>query len=128
VKRRLLLALVAAALTLNARAGAHHRLGDTYVESRQIAIEGEMVRLEYREPHSYIHVMITGPQAKTEVWIGECRGASQLRRQGFTSETLKPGQRVILSGHPGRVAADHRLFVREVVRPHDGWTWRDLQE
>jgi hypothetical protein len=124
----LLLALAATALTLAVRTGAHHRIGDSYVESRQIAIEGEMVRLEYREPHSYIHVMASGPQATTEVWIGECRGASRLRRQGFSPETLKPGERVILSGHPGRVAADHRLFVREIVRPQDGWTWRDTQE
>jgi thiamine monophosphate kinase len=60
-----------------------------------------------------------------ERWIVECRGAAHLRQQGVTETTLRPGQRVIVTGSPGRVSADHRLRLRAIVRPQDGWRWRD---
>lgn len=43
-----------------------------------------------------------------------------MRARGFTSQTLKTGERVTLRGHPGRVAAERRLWLTVVVRVCDG--------
>jgi hypothetical protein len=47
----------------------------------------------------------------------------ELVRQGVTRETLKPGQRVIINGNPGRTPEDHRLRMVNITRPSDGWKW-----
>ena len=47
----------------------------------------------------------------------------QLNRQGVTRETLKPGDHVIITGNPGRNPEDHRLRMRTITRPSDGWKW-----
>jgi hypothetical protein len=106
---------------------AHHRY-DAYLESREITIEGDVLQWEYREPHSFVHVVAHRGRGSEERWIAEWRGAAHLRRQGVTLGTLKPGQRVILTGSPGRIAADNRLRLRAIVRPEDGWRWRDATE
>jgi thiamine monophosphate kinase len=46
-----------------------------------------------------------------------------LRQQDITRETLKPGDHVIITGNPGRNPADHRLRLRKIERPSDGWEW-----
>jgi hypothetical protein len=114
-----------AALLLGASLGAHHRFSETYLEEREITIEGEVVRWEYGDPHSFLHVVIRNGRNEPERWIVECLSARRLQRQGVTPDTIKPGQRLILTGSPGRIAADHRLRLRAIVRPQDGWKWRE---
>ena len=120
--RSLLFALALASVPL----AAHHRFDD-YIESRQLTLEGDVFQLEYREPHSFVHLMV-GQPGGVERWIVEWRGASHLRRQGVTLGTLKPGEHVIVTGSPGRISADRRLRLRAIERPGDGWKWRDAAE
>jgi thiamine monophosphate kinase len=56
-------------------------------------------------------------------WAVEWGGGGQLGQQGVTRETLKPGDHVIITGSPGRNPADHRLRMRSIYRPKDGWRW-----
>jgi thiamine monophosphate kinase len=46
-----------------------------------------------------------------------------LSRDGVSRDTLKAGDRVIVSGNPGRDASEHRLRLHSIVRPADGWKW-----
>jgi hypothetical protein len=105
------------------RPAAHHRFGDTYVEKTLVTIEGDVSQWFFRDPHSYVHVLAKSGSAPPERWIVECRGASYLGRLGVTRNTLEPGQRVVVTGHPGRVPADHRLLLRALHRPKDDWRW-----
>jgi thiamine monophosphate kinase len=56
-------------------------------------------------------------------WAVEWGGGGQLGQQGVTRETLKPGDHVVITGSPGRNPADHRLRMRTIFRPKDGWRW-----
>jgi hypothetical protein len=120
------LIVVAISLAFCASVAAHHRYSTTYVEGRDVTIDGEVVRVEYRDPHSFMYVMVQSGRNQPERWIVECRGAGQLKKQGVTPETIKPGQRVVITGSPGRIATDYRLRLRTLFRPEDGWTWRDV--
>ena len=124
VHRTLVVSVIAFAATL-ASPTAHHRFGDTYVEGREITIDGQVSQWMFRDPHSYLHVLVERDGVAPERWIVECRGAAHLGRQGVTRETLKPGQRVIVTGNPGRIPSDHRILLRRIVRPEDGWKWRE---
>ena len=125
MKRTLILFVIAVAAVSGIRASAHHRFADTYFEDREITIEGELVRWDYREPHSFLHVIVRDARNVPVTWIVECRGALQLRRLGMTPEILPPGQHVVITGSPGRVSAEQRLRLRTIFRPQDGWRWRD---
>ena len=125
VKPALALLVVTASIVVGGRADAHHRLSEVYKENTQISIEGEVAEWEYRNPHSFVHVIVRDAHNRAQQWIVECGGAQQLTRLGVTAATLKPGQYVIVTGSPGRVEADRRLRLRAIVRPQDGLTWSD---
>jgi hypothetical protein len=126
---KLRLAFVVAMFSMGLQASAHHRFAEVYDENREVTIEGEVVQWEFRNPHSFVHVALQNGPGRAERWIVECRGATQLRqRWGLTAATFRPGQRVIVTGSPGRVPAEHRLRMRSVIRPQDGWTMRDPAE
>ena len=38
-------------------------------------------------------------------------------------DTLKPGDRVIVTGSPGRNAAERKIHLKRIERPADGWSW-----
>ena len=52
--------------------------------------------------------------------MGSARAADH---EGVTSMTLKPGERVVITGNPGRNPSDHWLRAQTIVRPKDGWKW-----
>jgi hypothetical protein len=56
-------------------------------------------------------------------WAIEWGGAGQLGGQGVTRDTLKPGDKVIITGNPGRNPADHRVRMVTLRRPSDGFGW-----
>ena len=47
----------------------------------------------------------------------------RLERQGITTNTLRPGDVVVVTGSPGRVASENKLHLKGIRRPSDGWTW-----
>jgi hypothetical protein len=115
--------ILALSLVVVAGPSAHHRFGDTYVEKTLVTIEGEVSQWIFRDPHSYVHVVSKTATNESERWIVECRGAGHLARLGLTRESLKPGQRVVVTGNPGRIPADHRLLLRGLHRADDDWRW-----
>ena len=102
---------------------AHHSFPATYHIDQQTAIEGEVVQFLYRNPHSFVHVMAPDKAGKMQRWAVEWGGGAALARERVTSTTLKPGDKVKVTGNPGRVAADHRIRMQRIERPKDGWFW-----
>jgi thiamine monophosphate kinase len=123
MKRKLLMVMVVAACAAGAPLYAHHSFSATYFEDKVDTIEGDLVQFLFRNPHSFVHVL--GPDDKGEMqrWAVEWGAGLQLTGQGVTRETLKPGDHVVITGNPGRNPADHRLRMRSIVRPKDGWKW-----
>ena len=124
MKRSLVVLLVAGACASGVRVYAHHSFAAEYLGDHEISIEGEVVRFMYRNPHSFLDVMAPEPGKKTMAhWVIEWNAGGMLGKHGVRHETLKPGDRVVITGSPGRIAADHRLRLRTIARPKDGWRW-----
>lgn len=121
--RVLALATIIAVVVMNIHVYAHHSFAATYFEDKTQKIEGELVQFLYRNPHSFVHVMAPDEQGQMQRWAVEWGGGGQLARQGVRRETLKPGDRVVITGNPGRNPDDHRLRMRTIERPSDGWKW-----
>ena len=56
-------------------------------------------------------------------WSIEWGAAGQLAQQGVRTGTLKVGDKVVVTGSPGRNPEDYRLRMRSITRPSDGWKW-----
>ena len=121
--KRLLVAAVAAWCVFGAKAFAHHSFAATYIEDKSVTIEGELVQVLFRNPHSFVHLTVTQKDGTMVRYAVEWGGAAQLGGQGVTRETLKLGDKLVISGNPGRNPADHRVRMTTLRRPSDGLSW-----
>lgn len=121
---RKMAALVIAGVTLGASGlAAHHSQVAVYHSNTEQKIEGELVQVMIRSPHSWIHVEAKDDKGDVQRYAIEWGGAAQLRNQGVDGKTLKIGDKVRVTGRPGRNALDHRLLMMYIDRPSDGWSW-----
>ncbi len=123
MKARALALAVAAIAMSGLTAHAHHSFTATYDERETIQIEGTLVQFMFRNPHAWVHVMAPDENGEIQRWGVEWGGAGQLSGQGVTRDSLRPGDRVIITGNPGRNPADHRVRMRSLLRPSDGFGW-----
>ena len=117
------LALLLGAAAVGAPAYAHHSFTATYDEGKTIEIEGTLVQFMFRNPHAWVHVMAPDENGVMQRWGIEWGGAGALSGQGVTRESLKPGDHVVITGNPGRNSVDHRIRMRSLLRPADGFGW-----
>jgi hypothetical protein len=126
---KLKLAVIASALGLLAGLplAAHHSFAGTYLEDAEpIKISGTLKQFLVRNPHSFVHVedeKLKDKDGKPVRWSIEWGAAGQLAQQGVTNGTLKVGDKVVVTGSPGRNPSDYRLRLRTIVRPKDGWSY-----
>lgn len=104
--------------------GAHHSFGAYYFEDQMTSIEGEVVAFDYRSPHAWLHVETRDAQGRTQRFSAEWGNPRRLGNQGITKDTLKPGDRVVMTGSPGRIASENKIHLKGIERPIDGWSWR----
>jgi len=123
MKRKALFFVIIGALMSSISALAHHSFIATYEEDRTIEIEGTLVQFMFRNPHAWVHVMAPDENGDMQRWGVEWGGAGQLRGQGVTRESLRPGDHVVITGNPGRNPMDHRVRMRSLLRPSDGFGW-----
>jgi hypothetical protein len=103
---------------------AHHSATATYIHGKSIKIEGTLKELIWRNPHSFIKVEAPDEKGEMQTWVIEGAAPGQLAEQGLTTSRLRPGDHVIVTGQPGRIAEDHRLLLETVERPSDGFKWK----
>lgn len=123
MNRCLTVALAIAVMAVGSQASAHHSFAATYLEDQSVTIEGELVQFMFRNPHSFVHVMVKEKDGSLVRYTVEWGGAGQLDGQGVTRETLRPGDYVVISGSPGRNPADRRVRLMSLHRPKDGFGW-----
>ena len=115
--------LSAVGLVAIARVSAHHSFAATYFEDQTTKIEGDLVQFQFRNPHSYVHMEAKDDEGVVQRWTIEWGSGMQLSTQGLTATTLKVGDHVVVTGAPGRDPEDHRMRMRSIERPKDGFKW-----
>jgi hypothetical protein len=105
-------------------AAAHHSIGAVYDGSRPQRIEGVVVEFQFVNPHPFVIVTV-GPDGASESWRLEMDNRFELAGIGMTDSTLQPGDRVVVTGSPGRTEA-RTLYIRQLDRPADGFRYEQV--
>ena len=121
--RNLCLLLLAGAVVSAVPLLAHHSFAATYFDDKTQTIEGNLVQFVFRNPHSFVHVEAPDDKGQLIRWAVEWGSGQQLSGQGVAGDTLRFGDHVVVTGSPGRNPEDHRMRMRSIVRPKDGWKW-----
>ena len=103
---------------------AHHSFPGSYLEDQNVTIQGELTQIVFRNPHSFVQLIVKERDGSLVRYAVEWVGASELGRQGVTATTLKNGDFVVINGVPGRNPSDHRVRMTSLKRPKDGFGWQ----
>jgi hypothetical protein len=106
---RTFVALVAA--TSATLAVAHHSFAPHFDSKKPVSISGKVTKFEARNPHSYLHVAAVDENGRTQEYICESHGYTQLSRNGITPQMLKAGTQVRIEGSQSRNNAHHCFFT-----------------
>jgi Family of unknown function (DUF6152) len=126
MNRKCLALLATAAVLLGPSVQAHHSFAATYFVDQEISIDGTLTQFMFRNPHSFVKVMVKDKQGQEQIWSIEWGGGAQLTQEHVTRDTLKTGDHVIVTGNPGRDPNEHRIRLHKIVRTSDGWTWEGV--
>ena len=118
-----LLVVVGVVVLLSARVAGHHSFADYYLEQDTIEVEGDVVEFQYRNPHSWIHVVGTDSFGKQKLYAAEWASVSRLDRDGITKNTLRAGDTVRIWASPSRNPNDNKIRLKRIQRRSDGWEW-----
>jgi hypothetical protein len=121
--KRQIVALIACALTAFAllpSAGAHHSISARFDLSRNVSVEGIVTQFAFRNPHSLVYVDKDADPAQP--WVLQWHSTQILRRHGYGPETLKMGDRIVVTGNPARDGS-RMLRILTLSRPADGFSY-----
>ena len=85
---------------------AHHAFGAEFDPNAPIRLQGKVVKLEWVNPHAWIHIEIKNKEGAKETWMVEGGTPNTLLRRGLTRQSITYGTEVIVDGYQTK---DHSL-------------------
>jgi hypothetical protein len=121
--QRTVLSLAWGVLAAVASLSAHHSFSADYFEEQKVSIEGDVIAFEFRNPHALLHLLVIDENGASRQVSAEWSNPARLKQAGFSADSFKAGDHLILTGSPGRDPAEHKIHLRTIRRPSDGWKW-----
>ena len=82
-------------------AWAHHSQSEYDLRSK-VEVQGAVTKVEWRSPHAWVYVDVTNDKGEKMNWSFELPSPVTLMRRGWSRDSLKPGDRITVSGAPAR--------------------------
>jgi hypothetical protein len=117
MRRTFLVALAALASSFVITAGslsAHHAFAAEFDASKPLTLKGTVTKMEWTNPHVWVHMDVKGPDGKVENWAFEAGTPNVLFRRGFTRNSLMPGTVVVIDGYRAKDGT-HRANGRDIT-------------
>ncbi|MGH9659596.1 MAG: DUF6152 family protein [Bryobacteraceae bacterium] len=97
------LAVAGLFVTLAAGAAwAHHAFSAEFDATKPIKLTGTVTKMEWINPHAWIHIDVKRPDGKIEKWSIEGGTPNTLLRRGFTKNSLLPGTVIVVDGYQSK--------------------------
>ena len=114
IKQWAVLGIAASLLMLSQTVLAHH--GSANFDMTQSAtIKGTVVDYELINPHVQMIIKVEQEGGKTQDWNVEAVSLNMMVRAGFKKDTLKAGDTVSITGHPGKNGKPAMLLMKIVL-------------
>jgi hypothetical protein len=100
-------AAVAAAvgsLAIGGAAFAHHAFAAEFDGNRPVNLQGKVTKVEWINPHSWIHIDAVMPDGKVVPWMVEGGTPNTLLRRGITKDSLQIGTEIVVRGYQSKDA------------------------
>jgi hypothetical protein len=98
-------AVAVSILVLGSGTLAHHGAPSLYDVLHPITIKGTVTEFVFANPHAQIYMDVKNDKGEVVAWSIETNGPGQLRRAGWTRETLKPGDEITVTLIPAKSGA-----------------------
>jgi hypothetical protein len=99
---KFLVAVIAVMVLELAPLVAHHAFNSEFDSKRPIKLRGTVTKMEWINPHAWIHVDVKKPDGSVEKWMIEAGTPNTLFRRGFTKNSLQAGTEVLIDGYQSK--------------------------
>ena len=93
-----LIAATSLAIVLARPLSAHHSFSAEFDATKQVTLAGEVVMMEWVNPHSWLHIDVKKPDGSVERWKIEGGSPSVLFRLGWNRDSLPAGTKITVIG------------------------------
>jgi hypothetical protein len=105
-------------MTLAAIAGvpvaAHHSFAAEFDAKQPVLFKGTVTKMEWINPHVWIHMNVTQPNGRTEAWMVEGGAPTVLFRRGFSKTSLQAGTQIVVDGYRAKDGTN-KMNAREIT-------------
>jgi hypothetical protein len=108
---------VAALLVVGAsQAWSHHAFSAEFDATKPVKLRGVVTKMEWVNPHSWIHMDVRTPDGKTQSWMVEAGPPGALVRRGWSKTSIPAGIEILVEGYQAKDGTN-KANGRDVTLP-----------
>jgi len=107
---------VASLLFASAASWAHHAFSGEFDSTKPVKLRGVVVRMEWINPHAWLHLAVTDEDGNVETWMVEAGPPGALVRRGWKKDSVIPGIELLVEGYQA-IDGSNRANGRDVTFP-----------
>ena len=92
-------AILAGVLMAVVPAEAHHAFAAEFDQKKPVKLSGRVVKMEWINPHAWIHIAVPGADGKETIWMVEGGSPNIMLRRGFSKQSLVEGTELTVEGY-----------------------------
>src|SRR5689334_13379600 len=105
---------IALIVVATAPIAAHHSFAAEFDAKQPVLFKGTVTKMEWINPHVWIHMNVTQPNGKTEPWMVEGGAPTVLFRRGFSKTSLQAGTQIVVDGYRAKDGTN-KMNAREIT-------------